>query len=84
MTLEEFLEKSDRKGLEALLLWCVKELHGEDSWLYGVYSQKIDKVSVNKMKAIIEAQTSDMIPSVVNGIIDAYAALYCKKEYDNK
>jgi len=79
MTLEEFLEKSDRKGLEALLLWCVKELHGEDSWLYGVYSQKIDKVSINKMKAIIEVSTTNMVPAVVNDIIDVYAGLFCKK-----
>ena len=82
MTLEEYFEKSDRKGIEALLLWCVKELHGEGSWLYGVYSQKMDKVSVNNMKAIIEVQTSNMIPSVVNGIIDVFAGMYCKKECD--
>lgn len=84
MTLEEFLEKSDRKGLEALLLWCVEERHGEHSWLYRVYSQKIDKISVDKMKIIIEAQTSEIIPIFLNSIIDVYAELYCKKEYDNK
>ncbi|MBR1725818.1 MAG: hypothetical protein IJ724_04090 [Muribaculaceae bacterium] len=80
MTLEEYLEKSDQEGLKALLLWCIKEHHGENSWLYGVYHRNIDKFGINRMKAIIEVSTSNMIPAVVNDIIDVYAGLFCKEE----
>ncbi len=80
MTLEEYFEKSDREGLEALLLWCIKEKHGENSWLYGVYNENINKFPVNKMKVIIEASTMGMVPEVVNGIIDVYSGLFCKEE----
>ena len=84
LLLEEFLEKSDRKGLEALLLCCVKELHGDNTWVYDKYLQMIDKVSVDKLKTIIEVQTSNylMPPSVVINFIDEFAGLYCKKECD--
>ncbi len=77
--MKEYFEKSPRKGLEALLLWCTKENHGENSWLYGVYNEQINKLSVNKMKALIEISTYDMVPAVVNGIIDVYSVLFCKE-----
>ena len=79
MTLEEYLEKSDRKGLEALMLWCVKELHGEDSWVYDAYSQKIEKSSNDELKTMIESYISNRLlpPSVVKDIIDVYAELFC-------
>ena len=81
LLLEEFLGKSERKGLEALLLCCVKELHGENSWVYDEYKQKMDKVSVDELKSIIEVQTSNyLMPySVVINFIDEFAGLYCKK-----
>lgn len=79
MSLEEYLEKSDQEGLKALLLWCIKEHHGENSRLYGIYQENIDKFPVNKMKVIIEASTMDMVPEVVNDIINVYAGLFCKK-----
>lgn len=79
MTLEEYFEKSDQKGLKALLLWCIKEHHGENSWLYGVYQRNIDKIPLDKMKSIIKVSTTNMVPAVVNDIIDVYAGLFCKK-----
>ena len=86
LLLKEFLKNSDRKGLEALLLCCVKELHGENSWPYDEYLQMMDKVSTNRLKAMIEEKTSNhLMPySVVINFIDEFAGLYCKKECDNK
>jgi len=75
MTLEEFFEKSDRKDLEYLLLWCIKERHGEDSWLYRTYTEIIDKITVKEMKYMIEIHTSNMIPSDVKNILDVFAEL---------
>ena len=75
MTLEEYLEKSDRKGLETLLLWCMKEHHGEDSWLYRTYTEIIGTISVEDMKCMIEIHISNMIPSDVNNILTVLTSL---------
>ena len=61
------------------MLWCIKEHRGENSWFYGIYQRNIDKFPVNKMKAIIEVSTTNMVPEVVNDIINVYAGLFCKK-----
>ena len=75
MTWEEYLEKSDRKGLEDLLLWCMRESHGEESWLYRTYTEIIDKITIEEMKCMIEIHISNMIPSDVNNILDVLASL---------
>lgn len=54
MTLEELLASDKRKVMERLLLWVIKESHGEDSWIYGAYSRNIDKLSLPRIKAILE------------------------------
>ena len=54
MTLEELLASNNRKVMEELLLWVIKESHGDDSWIYGVYSRNMTKLTLPKIKAILE------------------------------
>lgn len=61
MTLGEFLEKDDRKAMEAMVLWIVKEKFGEHSWIYRAYRDKIDRVTTSDLKILIECQASDVL-----------------------
>ena len=78
MTVEEYLKRSDRRGIEELFLWCVQERFDEDSWLYRVYSRNRDLLSADYMKDMIKDYTSEMIPAVVNNIINAYSIFFCE------
>lgn len=54
MTLEELLASDNRKVMEELFLWVIKESHGGDSWLYGVYSQNMNKLTLSEIKCLLE------------------------------